>query len=110
MKLIDLKIFPSYFRDVLGGDKTFEIRKNDRDYEVGDLLVLHEYDPDSEAYTGETLAVTVKYVFSDEKYVLPGYVVLGIEKCDMNTQYICKVRNKYIFGGEKNERVQQKAP
>lgn len=38
MKIIDLKIYPSYFRDVLSGDKTFEIRKNDRDYEIGDLL------------------------------------------------------------------------
>lgn len=37
-----LKIKPSYFESVLSGQKTFEFRKNDRDYHIGDELILAE--------------------------------------------------------------------
>ncbi|BDU37170.1 DUF3850 domain-containing protein [Vibrio nigripulchritudo] len=36
----EIKIESPFFHAVLSGDKTFEIRKNDRDYKVGDTLVL----------------------------------------------------------------------
>lgn len=35
-----LKILPEYFKDVEFGTKTFELRRNDRDYHPGDMLVL----------------------------------------------------------------------
>ncbi len=38
----ELKIQPKYFNAVLMGTKNFEIRKNDRDYHVGDRLWLRE--------------------------------------------------------------------
>ena len=38
MKLHELKIKEEYFNAILRGEKTFELRKNDRDYEVGDLI------------------------------------------------------------------------
>lgn len=40
MKIHELKLDTFYFDDVKSGLKTFEIRKNDRDYQVGDLLSL----------------------------------------------------------------------
>jgi len=40
----ELKILPQYFRELYRGNKTFELRKDDRDYQVGDYLVLREYD------------------------------------------------------------------
>jgi ASC-1-like (ASCH) protein len=40
----ELKIYPKYFEDVILGKKTFEIRKNDRKYCVGDVLLLKEWD------------------------------------------------------------------
>lgn len=49
----ELKILPQYFEAVQSGLKTFEIRKNDRDYKVGDTLVLKEYN--NEAYTGREI-------------------------------------------------------
>ena len=39
----ELKILPEYFEAVTSGRKQFEIRKNDRDFKVGDQLILREY-------------------------------------------------------------------
>lgn len=36
-KFISLKCWPEYFRDVKSGKKTFEFRRDDRAFEVGDL-------------------------------------------------------------------------
>ena len=38
MKLHELKIKEEYLEDIKSGKKTFELRKNDRDYQVGDLI------------------------------------------------------------------------
>ena len=38
MKLHELKIKDEYFNAIIEGKKTFELRKNDRDYQVGDLI------------------------------------------------------------------------
>ena len=40
-----LKIHPQHLERVIAGTKTFEIRKNDRVFQKGDLITLHEYDP-----------------------------------------------------------------
>ena len=39
----ELKIAPEYFREVAFGNKTFEVRRDDCSYTVGDKLVLREY-------------------------------------------------------------------
>jgi ASC-1-like (ASCH) protein len=57
-----LKIWPEYFEAVLSGKKTFEIRKNDRDYQVNDLLLLQEYNPKTNEYTGREVLVEVTYI------------------------------------------------
>lgn len=48
----DLKIWPEHFNLVLGGLKRFEVRRNDRGFELGDALLLREWEPFSRAYTG----------------------------------------------------------
>lgn len=63
MKKHELKILPQYFQTVWDGIKTFELRKNDRDYQRGDILVLEELD--GEKYTGSALCVKVTYILQD---------------------------------------------
>jgi len=77
-----LKISHQYFKDVKDGIKTFEIRKNDRVFKVGDILYLGEYDKETEQYTGERL--TRKIVYMTDYEQKEGYVVLGIERVEVN--------------------------
>lgn len=44
-KTHELKCHPNEFDAILRGDKTVEMRLNDRDYQTGDTLHLREYDP-----------------------------------------------------------------
>ena len=78
MKIHDLKIDPEYFNAVRFGRKTFEVRKNDRNYEVGDCINLQEYDRNSDLYTGRTLNVQINYILDNQEFLREGYVVLGI--------------------------------
>lgn len=70
----ELKIKPEYFAAVVSGDKNFEIRNNaDRNFQVGDTLLLWEWD---EGFTSQTAERTVSYITDFEQK--PGYVVLGL--------------------------------
>jgi len=48
----NLKTWPKFFEMVRSGRKTFELRVNDRNFQVGDILDLHEWVPETETYTG----------------------------------------------------------
>lgn len=80
MKVHELKTWPKYFKAIWNGDKTFEVRKNDRNYEVGDVLIFHEWDPETEEYTGWKIPCRVTYILNDPMFVKDGFVVMGIEK------------------------------
>ncbi len=41
----ELKCGPRYFPRLVDGSKTFEIRRDDRGYQAGDLLVIRSFDP-----------------------------------------------------------------
>lgn len=43
MKVHELKLDTKYFEDAKSGKKNFEIRKNDRGYQIGDVLELKAY-------------------------------------------------------------------
>ena len=60
-KVHKLKTWPKYFLDVREGVKTFEFRKNDRDFKVGDFLLLQEFDPFTKSFTGNEVWVKVTY-------------------------------------------------
>ena len=76
-----LKILRVYFEEILKGTKQFELRKNDRDFHVGDLLMLMEIPTLSSVFTGRRAICEVTYVLKDcpEYGLMPGYTVLGIK-------------------------------
>ena len=76
----NLKTWSEYFTAVVKNQKTFEIRLNDRDYKVGDILNLQEYDPETEQYTRRDVAVKVTYILNKQPFVPEGYVAMGIKK------------------------------
>lgn len=76
----DLKCHPHFFAAIVEGKKTFEIRRNDRDYRVGDTLRLREFDP-SYGNTGkEAGPFEVVYLMTAEDFpaILPGFVIMGL--------------------------------
>ena len=75
----ELKILPNYFIDVIKGEKTFEIRKNDRPFQKGDLLALNEFD--GQYYTGNSCLVYIDYILNDSEYVKKDMVVMSIKPC-----------------------------
>lgn len=78
MKIHDLKIEKKYFNDVVTERKKFEVRKNDRDYQVNDILSLNEYDKDKKIYAGRHISAKVLYILDDSTFLKEGYVVLSI--------------------------------
>lgn len=74
-----LKIETQYFKQVISGEKTFEIRFNDRNYAVGDQLILCEYDSVTCRSSGTSAFVLVTSICDDLRFVKPGYVVMSIK-------------------------------
>ena len=81
MKIHELKTLPKYFLEQAAGVKTFEVRKNDRNYELGDILVLKEW---NNGYTGAEISVIVIYMLKDFVGLKDGYVVLGTRPVKQN--------------------------
>ena len=61
MQVHYLKIWPVFFDRVVSGEKTFEIRRNDRDFSAGDMLCLQEWDVEDQKLTGRMAHVVVTY-------------------------------------------------
>lgn len=74
----ELKILPQYYKDVVSGKKRFELRKNDRDFKVGDILKLREYE--NGEYTGRESYFSISYILKDcsEYGLMDGYCILGL--------------------------------
>ena len=82
----ELKTWPEFFAGVKSGRKTFEIRKYDRGFKVGDILRLREWDYHAEAYTGEELEREVTYVLCGGPYLAEGYCCMGIKEADSDVE------------------------
>lgn len=76
----ELKILPEHFIPVLDSVKLAELRKNDRNYQVGDVLILYEWDGE---YTGDGCEREVIHVADVGSY-LPGYVLLSMRDANAN--------------------------
>jgi hypothetical protein len=73
-----LKCWPEHYAAIDSGAKTCELRLNDRPYQRGDALLLKEWEPIENAYTGRELRVRITHVLSGGPWLAPGYVALSI--------------------------------
>lgn len=78
MKHHNLKIFKKYFQHVVDGNKRSELRYNDRDYQIGDIVTLHEgqQELDGFDYTGRSISARISYI--DDFGCQHGYVNLSL--------------------------------
>lgn len=101
MRIIKLKVFPEYFSAIKDGSKPFEVRRDKHDYEVGDVLLLQEWQPNTLEvepgvpksagdYTGLETLQQVTYVFRNPEFLegFPSYlnadtVVLGLKPAEV---------------------------
>ena len=61
----DLKTWPEVFNALMSRAKKHDIRVNDRDFRVGDELLLREWNPETETYT-------FRYIMAEITYITPG--------------------------------------
>lgn len=80
----ELKTHPDVFQDVWDERKPFEIRYNDRDFRVGDILRLKEWLPDTLSFSGRIADRKVTYILQGaeaEKFgCKKNYCIMAIEK------------------------------
>lgn len=82
-----LKTWPGYFDDLASGKKTFELRLNDRDFKVGDTLLLHCWCPATGKYVKSregfvlTLVRDVTHILHGGRFGLEeGYIVMSLKE------------------------------
>jgi hypothetical protein len=86
MKTHKLKIWPLFFIAVINGKKLFEIRKMDRDYQVGDEILLQEFNYHESRLTGRECLVRISYIYKSDDYMKDGYGVLAIRLITDDTE------------------------
>jgi ASC-1-like (ASCH) protein len=83
-----LKTLPDYWDAVASGEKTFEVRRDDRGFQKGDVLVLRKLEKTvtggyRESYDNgfKELRRKIRYVLTGGQLgIEPGYVVLALAK------------------------------
>ena len=80
-KTHELKVWTEVYEFVHEEIKSFEIRINDRDFKAGDLLILKEYDPQTNKYTGRECERWVSYILEGGKFgIQKGFVAMSLTK------------------------------
>lgn len=84
-----LKTVQPYFDDIWLNGKTFEVRKNDRDFKINDIVMLLEYDPNDKTnpktcgYTGKCITGKITYILDDPKYCKEGYIIFAFQRQEL---------------------------
>lgn len=85
---VEKKIWPKDFEKIKDKDKYMEIRLADFDIGIGDTLVIREWDPTAQEYTGKELKFEVKNLkkldlrkfYTPEDITKHGIYALELEK------------------------------
>lgn len=80
----ELKCWPEFFQAAWCGDKTFEMRRNDRGFKERDEIELREFDPRAigEEYTGREIYAFITYLanLSPTDGISENYVVFSFRE------------------------------
>ena len=83
MKTHELKCWSVSFQAIKRGVKTADLRRNDRNFSVGDILRLREYDPGLGVarYTGDEVRREITHIVSDTSFgtLRPDCVMLSLK-------------------------------
>lgn len=115
-KAHDLKSWPEFFQKVLSKEKTFEFRRNDRDFSVGDYVTLLEFIPEGRElnqggvirtscgeYTGEWIRIRITDIFAGNfndhlsTFVDPRFVILSFHFEDSGKLSGAKALQERLF-------------
>lgn len=94
MTVHSLKTWPEFFEAQRSGRKTFELRRNDRDFHLGDVLVLREWRTDMQHrdggvegdFTGRELRRRVTYIAYGplpDSLLADGFAIMSTEPEDI---------------------------
>lgn len=91
-----VKCWPVYFDAIDRGDKPFDVRRDDRGYQKGDILVLKKFEPRgkfganyvrtdgtwsprNDGSDAHTIKRQISFILTGGQFgIEPGYVVLGL--------------------------------
>ena len=75
-----LKTWPEYFEEIINGNKTFEVRRMDRNFKPGDILDLQEWNPQAGTYTHRNIRLEITYVLEGGQFGIDkGFCVIGFK-------------------------------
>lgn len=83
-QLHEVHLGTGFFGEALTNRKTFEIRKNDRDYRVGDLLKMKEYANGEE--TGREIIKYISFILEENGPLMEGYCILATVPVNENCE------------------------
>lgn len=103
MKIHELKINQVYYDKLLSGSKTAELRYNDRNYQVGDIIYFNEiiqedgtYKKPKYRYSADKIHIFyITDVLKDDKYLQPNFVMLSISRLYVRPG-LCVFDNNHI--------------
>lgn len=80
-----LKCWDVYYDAIERGEKTFEVRRDDRGFQKGDILILRRWDRERVGFStpreAYTLRRKVKYILTGGQFgIEPGFVVMALSK------------------------------
>lgn len=74
----ELKCWPEFYKAIESGEKTFEIREDDRCFRAGDILWLREWSPVSESYSNKSCRMEVTYLLAGQPWLPEDYVCMAL--------------------------------
>ena len=75
----ELKILAEYYKPLVSGEKTNEVRKNDRNFQIGDIITFNVLLENGLSTKG-FITYKITHVLDFEEGLKEGYVVLSIKE------------------------------